>query len=494
MNTLLKTILSISILFLVSCSDEKLNFIDVGKLTGRVVEANSFTPISNAKITMSPTNNSVFTDSDGYFSIDEVLVGDYSVRAQKEGYLAENEPVSISADVTTNVIFELEFSDALNKPPFAPVIISPLDNTLNLPTTVELKWRKAVDPDDDVLTYGIKVRNDYDESTISVGSLVDTTYTLNALKHGVKYFWQVSANDGIHEDVLTNIYSFKTTSFPNNRFLYVRNSNNNHVIYSADESDNNIVLTSLAQNCWRPRKNLVTQRIAFLKNVGSNTHIFTMKPDGTDVQQVTTQIPLVGFKQDELDFAWSNNGNRILYASFDKLYMINKDGSGNQLIYQTYDGSFITECDWSQDETKIALKTNNSNGYNSSIFIIDMNGNIIKNILTYVNGAVGGLNFSVNNQYLLYCHDISGYESSNYRQLDTHIFSYNLISNTTSDLSTYKVAGSIDLDPRFSPNEAKIIFENTSNDGVSIKRILTMELSGDSREILFENAYMPDWE
>jgi hypothetical protein len=35
---------------------------------------------------------------------------------------------------------------------------------------------------------------------------------------------------------------------------------------------------------------------------------------------------------------------------------------------------------------------------------------------------------------------------------------------------------------------------NTSNDGVSIKKIVTMDLDGDNRVILFENAFMPDWE
>lgn len=479
---------------LLSCSDDKISFVDVGKMTGRVVEANSFNPIANAKVSLNPTNTSVFTNAEGYFVFEEVLVGDYSAKAEKEGYLTGTEPISVSADATTNVVFELEYSDALNKPPFPPVIVSPADNTIDLPLEVNLVWRKAIDPDEDDLIYGIKIRNDFDETSINVESLIDTTYTVSGLKHGVKYFWQISVKDNFNEVVLSTINTFKTNSFPNNRFLYVRNINGNNIIFSANESDENIRLTSLQQNCWRPRKNIVTQRIAFLRNVGSDTHIFSMKPDGTDVHQVTSQIPLVGFKQDEIDFAWSQNGDRIIYTSFNKLYMINKDGSGNQLIYQTFDGSFISECDWSQDESKIALKTNNINGYNASIFTIDINGNLLTNILTYVSGAVGGLNFTVDNNNLLYCHDVSGYESSNYRQLDTQIFIYNFGSSLSSNLSSYKDAGTNDLDPRFAPNEAKIIFVNTSNDGVSLKKIVTMDLDGDNREILFENAFMPDWE
>ena len=127
-----------------------------------------------------------------------------------------------------------------------------------------------------------------------------------------------------------------------------------------------------------------------------------MKPDGTDVQQVTSATPLIGFKQNEIDFSWSSNGDRIIYPSFDKLFLINKDGSGNQLIYQTTDGSFITECDWSYDESMIALKTNDIDGYNTNIFTIDMSGNILTTVLTGITGAAGGLNISVDNQMLLY--------------------------------------------------------------------------------------------
>jgi hypothetical protein len=477
-----------------TCSDDKMDFVDTGSITGRVVEANSFNPIENAKVTLNPTNTSVFTDADGYFVFEDVLVGDYSVKAQKEDFLAGNEPISVLADASANVIFELEFSDALNKPPLAPQIIAPVDNSIGLPLEVELMWHPAIDTDDDDLVYGIHIRNDYDETDWIIEDLTDTIYTITQLKHGVKYFWQISVDDSFNETVLTEIYTFETTSFPNNRFLYVQKANSNQVIFSADETNNYIALTGDYENCWRPRKNLVTQRIAFLKNIGSNTHIFTMKPDGTDIQQVTSQIPLTAFRQDEIDFAWSSNGDRILYANFDKLYMINKDGSGNQLIYQTFDGSFITECDWSQDQTKIALKTNNINGYNASIFVIDLSGVVLTQVLTYVNGAVGGLNFTVDNQNLIYTHDVSGYESSDFRALNTHIFIYNFTSNLSTDMSLYKEEGTNDLDPRYAPNEAKIIFVNTSNDGVSNKQIWMMDLDGDNRELLFENAYMPDWE
>ena len=322
----------------------------------------------------------------------------------------------------------------------------------------------------------------------------------------MKYFWQITASDGINEDVLSTVNSFKTKVNPENRYLYVKKfSNNNNVIYSADfnETDvipeNEVQLTLEELNSWRPRKNQTSNRIAFLQTSNNATHLFTMKTDGSDVFQVTSAVPVNGNNMNEMDFSWSSNGDRLLYSNYDKLYAINKDGSGLQLIYQTVDGSFISECDWSNDGSMIALKTNNSNGYNVSIYTIDMSGTVLTTILSGVSGAAGGLNISVDNKLLVYTQDVSGYENSNNRQLDSNIYLYEFATAVSTNISINKVLGTNDLDPRFSPNEAEVIFVNTSNDGISTKTIYRASIIADSdnnieRDELFTDAFMPDWE
>jgi hypothetical protein len=220
-----------------------------------------------------------------------------------------------------------------------------------------------------------------------------------------------------------------------------------------------------------------------------------MSPNGSDVKKVTDAISVTGNNYNEIDYSWSSNGDRFIYPHYDKLYVINKDGSGLKQIYKTTDGSFITECDWSSDESLIALKTNDITGYNNSIFTIDLTGNVINNVLFDVNGAAGGLNISVDNKLLLYSYDISEFESPNNRQLDTHIFIYKFSDNSVVDVSSNKPAGTLDLDPRFSPNESEVIFVNTSNDGISLKTIYKMDIDNNNDRIeMFLNAIMPDWE
>lgn len=504
MKKICNIIFLISIGLFFSCQEDTIDVVGIGTVTGRVVEANSFEPIENAKISLNPTNNTVFTDVDGYFVIEDVEEGDYSVSVTKEDYLTTYESATVTAGIEVNVIFEMDDDDALNEAPITPVLKTPEDGSLNQDISVELTWSSS-DIDSDEIVYTLQIKNDYDNEILEVLEIADSSYVVSNLKYGVKYFWQITANDGINEDVFSTVNSFTTKVNPENRFLYVKKISNNNVIYSSsfDETDftseNEVQLTLEDLNSWRPRKNQTSNKIAFLQTANNATHLFTMNTDGSNVFQVTSAVPVNGNNMNEVDFSWESNGNRLLYPNYDKLYMINKDGSGLELVYQTTDGSFISECDWSNDGSMIALKTNNINGYNVSIYTINMYGTVLTTILSDVTGAVGGLNISVDNKLLVYTYDVSGYENSNNRQLNTDIYLYEFETALSTNISRNKVLGTNDLDPRFSPNEAELIFVNTSNYGISSSTIYRTSITADfenniERTEMFLDAFMPDWE
>ncbi|MEM9833176.1 MAG: hypothetical protein AAF944_21260 [Bacteroidota bacterium] len=56
-----------------------------------------------------------------------------------------------------------------------------------------------------------------------------------------------------------------------------------------------------------------------------------------------------------------------------------------------------------------------------------------------------------------------------------------------------KPAGTNDLRPRYSPDGARIIFENAPNDDPNAASIWVMDLNGDNRQLLYQNATMPHW-
>jgi hypothetical protein len=479
-----------------SCSEDRIGENDFGTLEGTVVSIGLNEPLANVKISTQPISSTIFTDEFGRFSISEIAVGDYSVQAKKDGYLAGFEPVQILANRTVNVIFELEVSTANNKPPLAPVLLKPFENELLQSVEAVFEWT-AEDPENDPMTYSLELRNDQNDDVLIFNDIEETTYTYSELILGAKYFWQVSADDDINEPVISPVSTFDVIHAPvDNRFLFVRTLNENNVIFSTDEEGNEFQLTSQNLNSFRPRRNVAANKIAYLQSNGAQADIFIMNRDGTEKTRVTSAIKPNGFNLNEINFSWPPGSDKIYFPNFDKLYRINTNGQGIGLVYQTPDGSFISEVDVSETGNIIALKTNDLNGYNISIFTIDFGGNVQEVILDGVPGGASGLNLSVTNQEVVYAYDVSGFESSNYRRLDSRIFIFNFIDGVAVDVSGDKVEGTNDLEPIFSPNEAEIIFTNTSNDGISQKDVFSLLINEDpiERTMLFSNGFMPDWE
>lgn len=483
----------ICFMLLVSCSEDQIDETGTGAIKGRVVDARTYEGIENARISSSPTTSTVFSDKDGYFEIDNITMGKYSFQAQKDGFTARFEPATVEKDITAQIIFELQVSTANNKPPDVPVLTAPTDNAIGQPLTLDLTWT-AKDPESDPMTYTVTVKNGTTDETKTYASLKDTKLNISGLSFSTKYYWQVTADDGINKPINSVTNSFTTLAFPNPRYLYVKKVKNNNVIYTADEAGNELQLSPSSINSYRPRKNLSINRIAYISSDGSLNQIFTMNPDGTDVKKVTNFIPIAGFNMDHVNYCWSTNGRQIIYPNFDQLLRIDSDGSGLVQIFKTPNGKFISECEWSQDGSQIVLKVNDASGYNVEIYAINMAGDVLYQILSGEKGAASGLGITIDNNKVVYTKDVSGFENSTYRRLDSRIFIYTVSTNTSAELDTQKENGFNDLDVKFSPNEAKVIFVNTSNDGLSAKNIQTASISDSStRTTLFQNAAMPDW-
>lgn len=484
----------ISVLFLLlSCSEEKLSDTGFGVVKGRVVKENTFEPIANARISSNPNSSVVFTDANGYFTINEVPSNSYSFEARKEGYIAKFEAVTVGISSISEIIFELKVSTSGNVPPTVPVLTSPIDNSINQELSLNLTWT-TTDTNLDPITAKILLRNDVTDVVQTFDNISTATLAVSNLNYSTKYFWQVVVNDGINTPVYSPISSFRTKVFPDARFLYSRKVESNNVIFTANALGNELQLTSSNKNSFRPSKNLQSAKIAFIQTDGSQNHIYTMNYDGSALFKVTNVVPIAGFNFDYVKFSWKNNGSQILYSNFDKLYQINADGSGLTQIFQTPNGKFITECEWSYDNSIIALKVNDSNGYNVEVYTITPSGAVLNQIVSGINGAVNGIHLSANNQKIIYTKDITGYENGNYRQLDSRIFMYNFSSGITAEVPVEKPPGFNDLDVKFSPNEADLIFVNTSNDGISQRNIQKFTIGLiNSRVTLFQNAVMPDW-
>ncbi|MFD2825376.1 carboxypeptidase regulatory-like domain-containing protein [Leeuwenhoekiella polynyae] len=486
-----------------SCSEDTIDLIGQGTLTGRVVDDQSKTPIANVRISTNPASSTVFTDEEGRFTIEPIAEDDYAVQAELDRYVTAFEAVSVRANQIGNVVFEMVVSKTANSSPIAPELIAPIDNSIGVELNTTFIWSSSATDSDDI-TYDLELRNTFSNTKEVYSVINDTILTVANLNLGTTYFWQVSANDGGNEKVLSQVGQFRTINLDRAPFLFTRLENGNSVIYAGVESEDNgyteYQLTSSTTNSFRPRANAETSKIAFLRTQGGIVHLFTMNADGSNVQKLSGSIPVNGFRLSEIDFAWSQNGSKIYYPNFDKLYSIGINGSGAALIYQTPDGSLISEVATSEfDQDVIAIKTNNINGYQTNIYTLNLSTQLVLNrVLTNYDGAAGGLDLDANGNRILYTIDLSGSQNEQYRIFESRVFIYDFNSGINLQLDADVDIGENDLDPRWSPSEGQVVLTRQANNLNSTPSIYSIDLnsnnSSNDDKLLFSNASMPDWE
>lgn len=494
------------------CSEDAVEVFGTGTITGTVIEETSGDPVENAKISTSPATSTVFTDSNGEFIIENVTVDDYSAQAEFDGFLTAFESVTVTLNNTSNVAFELTTSTANNTPPTVPELIFPEDEATGLSLEIEFVW-SASDVNTDDLLYTLELRNGTTDEIRLFEELEDTTQVVSGLQLGTNYFWQIMVNDGVNDPVSSAISEFTTLDTPDNPFLFVKQINGNNVIFSGNESpedndeDVDVNLLQITEdnfNSFRPRRNTTVNKIAFLRTVGGNTHIFTMNEDGSEVNQVTDEFPVAGFRQDQLDFTWSENGNQLLYPNFDKVYKINLNGSGGGVVvYDTLDpGVFVSEIhEFESDNQMLLLKTNNPEGYEVRVFAYNRTTNTeVFQVLgtgssRIRDGAVSGIDVSPNGNEVLFAEDEDESMLPGYRILKSRIWTYNISDAAYARNDTGALIGENDLDPRYSPTGGEIIFTrslNTTNSPKAVYR--TLQGGTELSKLLFNDASMPDWE
>lgn len=489
----------IVLLWVSSCREDTIKPTLFGSMVGTVIRDADNVAVNNAIISTTPPTSLILTDEFGRFALNDIEPGTYTIRAEKEGFAPEVESITVFEEKTANVIIKLAPDTLSNVAPTVPSSPMPEDGSIEQAVDLTLSWTASDSDRNDDLRFDILLCTGNQTNCETVGmDIMTDTFRVQDLRYNTVYFWQVVAKDKATE-VYSNIWSFQTQPFPNHRFVYTKFDGQKYDIFSSDAEGNEIQLTFGVGSNYRPRISPDRQKIAFIGNIGIEPHLFVMDRDGQNKMQVTREVPIDGFNNFDLDFAWSPGSNQLLYMNNSMLYTVNLNGSALRAIAQAPEGYTFSEVDWMFSDlgNRIVARVTGNTIYESDIFILDMQGNYLRQIFTDIPGGTGGLQFSIDGKFVLYTHDVSEFENAAGRQLDSHIFVKNLENNVTFDLSGIdfrgKEPGTNDLDPRFSPDGSKIIFVNTNNDGISVRNIMTMSIDGKDRTILFEGAEMPDW-
>jgi len=481
--------------FLVSCNEDTIEPTGEGSVAGLVITAETGEPVQAASITTNPATSAIVTDAAGKFLLEAVPGGDYSVTAKKNGYKSESVTVAVVDGKQKQITIVIARSKDTNTVPNLPAKPSPATDATNQATSVTLKWQ-GTDPDkDDALTYDILLYEvgATQKKKLAEG-LTDTTFVATDLKYGTLYLWQVIATDKLGGITNGPVWSFSTLPLPDTRYLFSRSVDGNFDIYSSLGTDANVfkLTTAFAREWWpviSPRRDV----IAYSSNVTLDPQIWTMSRSGGDKRQVTT-VPVAGYHNLGIGFAWSPDGGSLIYANYDNLYRIDNDGANLRLLAQAPANRHFRMLDWTAQGNKIVAQTIGADVNDSEIYILNADGTDMRQIVGNLPGRIESPSFSIDGGSIVYTRDVNGFESKEGRQLNAHIFIQKLDGSGVVDISVNKPAGTNDLYPRFSPDGSKIIFVNTSNDGISQSDVWMVDaLDGKNRVKLFSNASMPEW-
>ena len=480
-------------LALFSCTEDKINPDATGYIKGRIIDDISDKGIAEVQITTNPATETFLSDDSGYFVLHDMDIGEVTVAFRKVGYRSESVNVAVNEEDTTTIKVLMNRNAEFNKAPVIRNIPVPVQGQQNQPVDITLKWSAFDSNHDDTLSYTLTIYSSETPSSSNVYSnLSDTTLLVEDLRYNTTYFWQVSATDGDAE-VNSPIWSFKTKSFPDNPFVYIKMSAGNYEIFSGDSAEQNAVqLTYNTQNDWYPKTGPYGNKIAYASHHNLEPHIYTIDKDGANRKKITF-MPVSGYFNHGIGFCWSSNGSYLYYPHNDILYRVNNDGTGTTQIANAPEGRNFRIINSSHNGQMLVAQTIGTRMTNGEIYLMKVNGRDTVRLVDDLPGIIDYPSFSPDDKKILFTHDISGNLVPDGRQLNTHIFTIDIETGEKTDLSTEKPEGTLDIQPAYSPDGAKIIFVNTSNTGNGEKSIWMMDTDGKNRELLVPNAQMPQW-
>lgn len=498
----LSILLGLSI-FIISCNESTVEPDLYGSISGMVKASDGNTPMEGVTITTSPGTTSVTTNAEGKFNIGEVLVNDYSVTAAKEDYSSQSISISVREGQDVVMEFVMQVAPKESKIPDQITYVSPVDiqeDQTKLPPEVKLTWENGETEKGDTLRFDVIIfegASDVDGTKVAE-NILDTTYSVTGLKFETTYEWQIVARNKQLDEVKGGKWRFTTENFPDNGYLFVKDSLDSRDIYSWDLKENHLVrLTDGGGDELHPKIMPGSHsRIAYSTMDNGVFHIYTMDLKGQDVFKVTNDRPVVGKHNDGGGFVWSPTGDQLMYGYYNELIVINRDGTGWRKIANAPENREFTQMDWTyqfdnKSQEKIVALAQGNKPYNNEIYLMDPDGSNMTLLVDNLEGTLSNPQFSFGGDKVIFSLD-SLYEDDRGIQRDARIYCINIDGTGWTDLSGDDKTGN-DLQARYSETGEKIIFMNASNSGTEKKTIWTMDPDGSNREQLIFNGEMPDW-
>ena len=484
---------------LTSCEDVTVTPTTFGSVAVTVLDARTNQPLPNTGVSTNPATGSYVTDAQGKITINDLPTGLVAVTARRTGYTQLTINVNVTSGQTQSIVLQME-KPSTAAAPNAPVRPGPATGATGQPSDVALSWHPNGATKADSLRYDVVLfeSNNLNQRTLLSNSK-DTVVTATGLLYNTTYYWQVTARNPAGASARGPVWSFQTGALPDNRFLFARTSAGNTDIYSSDNAGASLVrLTTSAAVETAPQLSPLRDIVAYTSNATGQYQLYTMNRDGSNQRQITA-LSVEGYSNAGVGYRWSPDGSQLIYAHYDQLYRINRDGSGLTLLATAPTGRHFRECDWTAQGNRLVVQTIGVNPYDSELYTYNADGTNPLLLVSNLPGRVDSPSFSLDGRSVVFTRDFDGFNSATGRQLNAHIFITRLDGTSTLDVTSgalstnSKPVGTNDLTPRYSPDGFRLIFVNRVNDDLSPPEVWTMNLDGTSRTKLFNNGLLPDW-
>lgn len=323
----------IYLLGLAACETVQVEPAYYGTLTVTVLDGSTSQPLANVAVSTTPATGSFVTDVKGQVVISQVPIGTVSISARRATYDAATGNATITENQSQSVVLLLNKTTSA-APPGAATRPTPAIGATGLPTTVRLSWRAATGATAaDSLRYDVVLfeSNNLNQRQLLTNSK-DTTVLATGLLYNTTYYWQVTTRNLAGAATRGPIWSFQTAMLPDNRYLYARTVAGNTDIYSSDALGTSLLrLTSAATVETAPQLSPTRDLIAYASNANGQYQLYTMNRDGSGQRRITT-LSAEGYNNAGVGYRWSPDGSQLIYAHYDQLYRINRDGTGLALL------------------------------------------------------------------------------------------------------------------------------------------------------------------
>lgn len=196
---------------LTSCESDKLNINNYGKITGKVLDGDTYLPVSGVMISTTPASIVLLSDIDGKFTIPKIKEGDIAVNLKKKNYLSNSLIVATYGDEITSMDL-LVYKDSAEMGTITFMEPVPANGAVQVPdSSIVFNWNISGLKTNVELTYSVYIF----ESNSTVQNLLGENLVLKQvitgnLKPRTTYYWYVLAKYNGKNVAFSPTWSFRT--------------------------------------------------------------------------------------------------------------------------------------------------------------------------------------------------------------------------------------------------------------------------------------------